>query len=123
MSINGILQSGGLEGFRGIKVIPLVIRYAAGTPSIVQNPTNEDIALTDTGTGDVLLTLANASLAPLIAVASVRPTAALTLGNTIGIKGAPTTTTVAFVTQDASDGATEVDAVDIDVILVKTVQG
>jgi len=44
--LDGKLQSGFLEGHKCLKLIPLVIRWSAGVPSIVQNPVNEDIALT-----------------------------------------------------------------------------
>jgi hypothetical protein len=120
--LNTSLVSSQLEGYRSLKLIPLVIRYATGTPSVLYNPANEAITLTDTGTGDLAITLTDASLSPLIVLgAAVRPTAALTLGNIISIKGATTTTAVSVVVQDASDGATEVDPVDIHITLLKVV--
>lgn len=117
---DGKQLSGVLEGYRIQKLIPLVIRYATGTPSIVQNPTNEDIALTDTGTGDVKLTLANAGVAPLIVPGiSVLPTAAGTLGLGANLKTAPTSSVVEILVNSLADGTTETDPVDIHVLIVK----
>lgn len=109
------------EGFRGLKFIPLVIRYAAGTPSVVQNPTNEAIALTDTGTGDVKLTLASAGIAPLIVTALALPADASTLGLTLNLKSAPTSSVVELYVNSGADGATEADPVDLHVMIVKQV--
>ena len=107
------LQSATKE-FRGLLAIPLVIRYAAGTPSIVQNPLNEQITVGDTGTGDILLTLASESLAPII-VGGV-----IGLGvNQVALKAATTVSTVAILT-DLDDG-TATDATDLHVVLYKTV--
>jgi hypothetical protein len=121
MALDGKLNSANLEGHKTLQFIPIVIRYAAGTPSIVQNPTNESIALTDTGTGDVKLTLANASIAPLMVQASVLPTAAGTLGNLINLKTAPTLTVIELLNNSGADGATEVDPVDLHVLIIKTI--
>lgn len=118
---DGLIYSGVLEGEKALKVIPLVIRYAAGVPSIVFNPLNEVITLTDTGTGNVLLTLASASLAPLHVQATVRPTDPTALGNVVNINGATTTTTVSLVNNIASDGVTEVDPVDLHISISKLV--
>lgn len=118
---DGLVYSGVLEGDKALKMIPLVIRYAAGTPSIIFNPLNESITLTDTGTGNVLLTLASASLAPLCVQATVRPTDPTALGNVVNINGAPTTTTVSLVNNLASDGVTEADPVDLNVLIFKLV--
>jgi hypothetical protein len=122
--MKGDLQSSSLEGLRVLKLVPLVIRYAAGVPSIVSNPLNESATVTDTGTGDVLITLAEASLAPIhVAGLAVLASAPATLGNIVHLKSAPTTTAVALLVQDASDGATEVDPVDIHVTLIKMIAG
>lgn len=109
------------QEYRGFKLIPLVIRYAAGVPSILSNPMNEEIAVGDTGTGDVSLTLASASLAPLMAWVTVRPTDPNTLGLFANIDGATTTTVVNIVVNSGADGATETDPVDLHVLLIKTV--
>lgn len=121
MALDGKINSANLEGHKTLQFIPIVIRYATGTPSIVQNPTNESIALTDTGTGDVKLTLASASLAPLMVQVAVLPAAAGTLGLLPNLKTAPTTTVVEILVNSGADGATETDPVDLHVLLVKTV--
>jgi hypothetical protein len=123
MSLKGNLQSQPYGGFRDLKLIPLVIRYSAGAPSIVQNPSNESIALTDTGTGDVRLTLSDASVAPLFAFVEVLPSAAGTLGLLANLKNAPSTTVVDILVNSGADGATETDPVDLHVLLIKTVEG
>lgn len=123
MSLDGKLQSAVLEGFRAPKLIPIVIRYAAGAPSVLLNPLNEDIALTDNGTGDVSITLASASLLPLLVQVSVRPTDPATLGLLANLSGAPTTTVVRIVVNSGADGATETDPVDLHVWLWKQVVG
>ena len=120
---DGKLQSGVLEGFRVLKLIPLVIRYAAGAPSIVQNPTNEAITLTDTGTGDVLVTLTNGGVAPLIVVGmNILPADATTLGLLANLKAAPTRTAFSVYVNSGADGATETDPVDIHLLIVKQEQ-
>jgi hypothetical protein len=113
MAGNNQLQ-GQSEEFRGLRLIPLVVRWAAGTPSIVSNPLNEAITVGDTGTGDVLLTLAEASLAPII-VGSV-----IGLGvNQYALKAAPTSTVVALLTE--LDDGTAADPVDLHIVLYKTI--
>lgn len=100
--------------FRGLKLIPIVVRYTAGTPAIVQNPMNEQITLGDTGTGDLKLTLADASVAPLI-VPSL-----LALGtNEAQLKDAPTVSEIDILTE--LDDGTGTDATDIHILIVKTV--
>lgn len=121
--IQGKMQSSQLEGFRTLKVVPLVIRYATGTPSIVQNPTNEAITLTDTGSGDVKLTLASAGVAPLIVQALPLPSDASTVGVLVNLKTAPTSSVVELYVNSGADGATEADPVDLHVVLYKQVQG
>lgn len=119
--LDGKMHSGAYEGFRELQMIPLVIRYSAGTPSIVQNPSNEAITLTDVGTGDVLLTLTNAAIAPLMAFVEVLPSAAGTLGLLANLKTAPTSSAVAILVNSGADGATETDPVDLHVLIVKMV--
>lgn len=122
--MDGKQLSGTYEGFRNTQFIPLVIRYATGAPAILLNPSNEDITLTDNGAGDVTLTLANASLCPLIVGGlAVRATAPGTLGNNVDISGATTTTAVRLLVNSDADGATETDPVDIHMLLIKVVQG
>jgi len=119
--MDGKLLSGTHEGFRNLQLIPLVIRYSAGAPVIFQNPANEPIALTDVGTGEVTVTLTNASLAPLIIPGvAVRSTAPNTAGVSVNIKGAASTTAFTLVTNGA-DGATETDPVDIHILFFKHV--
>ena len=115
---NNRLQSESQE-FRGLKLIPLVIRYAAGVPSVIANPMNEAVALTDVGNGEVTITLSSASLAPLMAWVQVRPTDPNTLSLEANIDGATTTTAVTIVVNSGADGATETDPVDLHVLLVK----
>jgi hypothetical protein len=120
MSLTGKLTSAGLQGSGEIKLIPLVIRYAAGTPSVLQNPTGEAVALTDNGTGDVTITLSDAAAAPLIVGGlAVRPSAPGTLGLNANVSGACTTTAVRIVVNSDADGTTETDPVDVHVLLVK----
>lgn len=121
------LQSATKE-FRGLLAIPLVIRWTTGTPAIVANPMNEAITLTDVGTGDVLLTLTNASLAPLIVGGSavLGGTASAKLGS-LNLKAAPTATAVALVYKETTVTAPDnvavaaADPVDVHVILYKTI--
>lgn len=124
MSLEGKLQSAQLEGFRCQKLIPLVIRWAAGAPSVVSNPTNESLTLTDVGTGDLTITLASAALAPLHVVGLVvLPTDANTLGLIANIDAAPTSSVVRVVINSGADGATETDPVDVHITLLKLVEG
>ena len=117
------LLSGQYEGFRGLKLIPLVVRYAAGTPSVQYNPSNEDISLTDVGTGEVTVSLASAGIAPLIVPGiSVRSSAPNTAGANANLKGASTSTAFTVVVNADTDGATETDPVDIHLLIVKLVE-
>lgn len=120
--LDGKMISGQLEGFRNLKVIPLVIRYTAGAPAIVQNPTNESITLTDVGTGDLTLTLATAAIAPLMAWVEVVPTDANALGLLANLDSAPTSSVVRIVVNSGADGATETDPVDLHVMILKMEQ-
>lgn len=121
-NLDGILKSGPYEGSKKYKLVPLVLRYAAGAPAIAFNPSNESIALTDTGTGDVKLTFAEASLMPLFVVgATPLPAAAGTLGLLVNLKTAPTSTVVELLTNSGADGATETDPVDIHLLVIKVV--
>jgi hypothetical protein len=119
--LDGKLVSSSLEGYRGFKLIPLIVRYAAGTPSVVSNPTNEDIALTDVGTGDLTITLSSAGLAPLMAWVEVVPTDANALGLLANLDSAPTSSVVRIVVNSGADGATETDPVDLHVLILKQV--
>lgn len=118
--LKGKQESGAYEGFRIPRLIPLVIRYAAGVPSIAQNPTNEPITLTDTGTGDVRLTFANAAVAPMIVAGlAVLPAAAGTLGLLPNLKAAPSATVIDILVNSGADGATETDPVDLHLMVWK----
>jgi len=121
MSLPGTLKAQALQGIRDLKIIPLVIRYAAGLPTIAQNPTNEQIALTDLGVGSVRLLLADASLAPLMVQATALPTAAGTLELIVNLATAPTTTQFDLLVKSGADGATSVDPVDLHILIVKHV--
>jgi hypothetical protein len=120
--LDGKLQSGQLEGHKVLKFIPLVLRWAAGVPSIVQNPSNEEITLTDVGTGDVLLTFAEAGLSPLIVVGSMAlSTVPGGPSNIATLKVAPTTSALALYIQSVADGATEADPVDLHLVVCKMI--
>lgn len=127
MSAANQLQ-GQTQQFRGLLAIPLVIRWDDGTPSIVSNPLNEAITVGDTGTGDVLLTLARASLAPLIVGGSavLGASSSAKLGS-LNLKAAPTTTAVALVYKEVTVTAPDniavaaADPVDVHVIIYKTI--
>ena len=122
--LDGKLQSANLEGFRTVKVIPLVIRYAAGAPSVVQNVTNEDVALTDVGAGDLTITLASAGLAPLVVPGiGIVVADANTLSLEANLDGAPTSSVVRIVVNSGADGATETDPVELHVVIYKLVAG
>lgn len=119
--LDGKLVSGALEGYRTQKLIPLVIRYAAGAPSVVANPTNESVTLTDVGTGDLTITLASAAECPLMAWVEVVPTDANTLGLLANLDSAPTSSVVRIVVNSGADGATETDPVDLHVLILKQI--
>lgn len=119
--LDGKLISGTHEGFRTHKLIPLVIRYAAGTPSVVANPTNEAVTLTDVGTGDLTITLASAAESPLMAWVEVVPTDANTLGLLANLDSAPTSSVIRIVVNSGADGATETDPVDLHVLILKQI--
>lgn len=119
MGLQGKMSSGALQGSGELTLIPLVIRYATGTPSVVQNPTGEILTLTDTGTGDLLITLGTPGIAPLIVTALVLPAAAGTLMLDVNLKTAPTTSVVALLVSSAADGVTDTDPVDLHILIVK----
>jgi len=121
MSLDGKLNSANLEGHKTLQFIPIVVRYATGTPSIVQNPTNEAIALTDTGTGNLKLTLASGSLAPLMVNVAVLPADAATLGLNANLLSAPTLTVCEIFVNSDADGTTATDPVDLHILIIKTV--
>lgn len=114
-------NSQALEGYFELKYIPIVIRYATGTPSVVQNPMNEPMALTDDGTGLVTITLTNAAVAPLMVQALALPAAATTLGLEVNLNAAPTRTVIQICVNSGADGATETDPVDLHVLIIKQV--
>ncbi len=110
------------QQFRVVKLIPLVISWSAGTPSVSWNPENESIALTDNGPGDVTVTLSSASLVPLKVMGLTLEVAdANTLSLEANIDGAPTTTVVKLVANSGADGATETDPVAMHLMLAKVV--
>lgn len=115
----GQMQSAQLEGNKVLKWIPLVVRYSAGAPSIVQNPVNEAVTLTDTGTGVLGVTLTVAGAAPLFVQALARPADPTTLGMEINLNGAATSSAFSLVCNSGADGATETDAVDIHILICK----
>lgn len=118
---NNLIQGESLQ-HKVLKRIPVEITWTTGTPAISWNPENESIVLTDTGTGDVLLTFANASLVPLKLMGhSVRSTAAGTLGLNLNQKGAATTTAISVLINSDADGTTETDPVSVCLDIVKMV--
>lgn len=119
MSFKSGLFSQQLEGHKVLKLVPLVIRYAAGVPSIVSNPTGASVTVADTGTGNPTLTFANAAIAPMMAWVEVLPAAAGTLGLVANLNAAPTTTVVDILVNSGADGATETDPVDLHVLVIR----
>ncbi len=123
-ALDGKLQSAQLEGFRSLKMIPLVIRWAAGTPSVVSNISNEEVTLTDVGTGDLTITLASAGLAPLIVPSiGIVVADANTLSLEANLDGAPTSSVIRIVVNSGADGATETDPVELHLLILKMVAG
>lgn len=105
-----------------IKRIPLRIKWTAGTPSVAWNPENEDITLTDNGVGDLTITLANASLVPLMVFSPCIEVAdANTLSLEMNQDGPATTTAVKLVFNSGADGATETDPVACNLEILKYV--
>jgi hypothetical protein len=106
-----------------LKMIPLQIVWAAGTPSVAWNPENEEVTLTDNGAGDLTITLASASLVPikLVGAPAIQVADANTLSLEVNIDGAPTTTAVKLVFNSGADGATETDPVACDLTIIKYV--
>lgn len=100
--------------FRGLLVIPLAIRWTAGVPAIVSNPLNESIALTDNGTGDVTLTLAVASLAPVMVLGAIA-----TVAETLELGAVPTAAAVQILAK--TDAGVAIDPGDLHLTLLKTV--
>lgn len=117
----GNLGSARMEDLRTIRLIPLVVRYSAGTPSVVQNPMGEVVTLTDNGVGDLSVTLATAGIAPLIATALVLPSAAGTLMQDVNHKVAATSSVVRLLVSNADDGVTDADPVDLHILIIKQV--
>lgn len=122
--MNNKIQAEGNQ-FRVMKFIPLQVTWAAGTPSVTWNPENEAVTLTDVGTGDLTITLTDASLIPLklVGAPAIQVADANTLSLEANIDGAPTTTAVRIVINSGADGATETDPVAIDLTLIKLVVG
>jgi hypothetical protein len=105
-----------------LKNIPLRLAWTAGVPSVVWNPENEAVALTDNGVGDVTITFANASLVPLKLLGyGIEVADANTLSLEMNIDGAATTTAIKLVFNSGADGATETDPVACDINIVKVV--
>lgn len=119
---NNLLQNESLQ-HKTLKLIPLQITWAAGTPSVTFNPMNEAVALTDVGTGDITITLTDASLCPLklMGAPAIQVADANTLSLEVNVDGAPTTTAIRFVFNSGADGATETDPVACDFTLIKFV--
>jgi hypothetical protein len=120
--MNNLLQNESLQ-HKVLKLIPIQITWSAGTPAISFNPMNEAIALTDNGTGDVTLTLTDASLCPLklVGAPAIQVADANTLSLEVNVDGAPTTTAIKLVVNSGADGATETDPVALDLTLIKFV--
>lgn len=120
--LDGKLISGSLEGHKALKLVPLEITWSAGTPSVTWNPTNEAVALTDNGAGDLTVTLTSASLVPLKLIGySIQVADANTLSLEMNIDGAPTTTVIKLVYNSGADGATETDPVASVLTLAKVI--
>lgn len=118
---NNKLQAESMQ-HKVLKLIPLVITWSAGTPSVSWNPENEEIELTDNGAGDVTLTFASASLVPLKVLGHCLQVAdANTLSLEMNIDGAPTTTVLKLVANSGADGATETDPVALHLLVGKYV--
>lgn len=103
-----------------LKLVPIQIAWAAGTPSVSWNPENEAVALTDNGAGDLTITFTEASLVPLKVVGhSIEVADANTLSLEMNIDGAPTTTVLNVVVNSGADGATETDPVSLTLLVAK----
>jgi len=108
--------------YRQFKQVPLQIGWAAGVPSVLWNPENEDVALTDNGAGDLTITFANASLIPLKVLGHMIEVAdANTLSLEMNIDGAPTSTVLKVVINSGADGATETDPVSVTLLIAKLI--
>jgi hypothetical protein len=121
--LDGKLQSQPLPGFQVLQFIPIVVRYSAGVPSILLNPCNEDISLTDTGTGQLTVVLNSPALAPVIVQCLVRSTDPDTLGLNANLKGATTASGFEIVVNSDADGVTETDPVDLHILIMKQAKG
>lgn len=120
--LDGKMLSGSLEGARALQHIPLVVRWTAGTPSVVSNPCNELVTLTDVGTGDLTITLTNAGLAPLIVPSiGIVVADANALSLEANMDGAPTSSVIRLVVNSGADGATETDPVELHLLIIKMV--
>lgn len=121
----GQLAAQQLDGFRNFKLIPLVVAWSGGTPSVVQNPTNEVVSLTDNGTGDLSITLSSAGVAPLIAVGCGLQDSD-TAANILQIKSASSSVLriIVFQGDDASANTSSapVDPTRVHLLIMKQVQ-
>ncbi len=107
---------------RELKLVPLEIGWSAGTPSVLWNPENEAIALTDNGAGDLTITFSSASLVKLKLLGyGIEVADANTLSLEMNVDGAPTTTAIKLVFNSGADGATETDPVSVHLLIGKYV--
>lgn len=113
MSASNLLQSPS-KIYRGLEAIPLVVTWSGGTPSVTHNPLNEVVSLTDNGTGDVTITLADASIAPLLVGGAVAVGT-----NEIQLVSAPTTTVVRLLCE--LDDGTATDPTEVHLLIFKAV--
>lgn len=118
---NNSIQAESLQ-HKVLKLIPLTIGWSAGVPSVLWNPENESIALTDNGAGDVTLTFAVASLVALKPLGHMLEVAdANILSLECNVDGAPSTTVLKIVINSGADGATETDPVALHLLVGKYV--
>lgn len=118
---NNAIQAESLQ-HKVLKFIPLTVGWSAGTPSVLWNPENEVVTLTDNGAGDLTITFSVASLVPLKVLGHMLEVAdANTLSLECNIDGAPTTTVLKIVANSGADGATETDPVALHLLVGKYV--
>jgi len=118
---NNSIQAEGYSN-KVLKLIPITVTWAAGTPSVSWNPENEGIVLTDEGAGDLTLTFDTASLVPLKVLGHMIAVAdANTLSLECNIDGTATTTVLKIVFNSGADGATETDPVSVNLLIAKYV--
>ena len=118
---NNAIQAESLQ-HKVLKLIPMTIGWSAGTPSVLWNPENEAVTLTDNGAGDLTITFSVASLVPLKVLGHMLEVAdANTLSLECNIDGAPSTTVLKIVANSGADGATETDPVALHLLVGKYV--